>query len=99
MTFRRPLVFVKAIWKLTAALAVLTLMGTAALGQEQQAQEEQQEQASPWKDRAEYDMYNAILQESDWTKKLAALEAWVEKYPETNFESARLLLYAQCYQA
>jgi tetratricopeptide (TPR) repeat protein len=51
-----------------------------------------------WKDQAEYDMYSAVVKETDPKKKLALINAWKEKYPETEFKSARLQLYLNAYQ-
>ncbi len=72
-------------------IAIASLLGVAAWAQQQQA--------SPWKDRAEYDLYNSIIKEQDNNKKVQLLDQWTAKYPETNFKEARLLLYTQAYQA
>jgi tetratricopeptide (TPR) repeat protein len=86
-------VLVKQLSRLTIAATVLLLICAVAWGQDQE------QQASPWKDRAEYDLYNSIVQEQDASKKLQLLDSYMEKYPETNFEPQVRLMYAQTYQA
>jgi tetratricopeptide (TPR) repeat protein len=60
-------------------------------------------QASPWKDRAEYDLYQAITKEQDAAKRVALLSSWKEKYPTSTFKPQRDLLFvishAQANQA
>src|SRR5450759_504635 len=51
-----------------------------------------------WKDQAEYDMYSAVVKETDPKKKLALINAWKEKYSETEYKLARLQLYLNAYQ-
>jgi tetratricopeptide (TPR) repeat protein len=51
-----------------------------------------------WKDQAEYDMYSAVVKETDPKKKLALINAWKEKYPQTEYKLARLQLYLNAYQ-
>lgn len=82
---------VKVLLRLTTAAAIVSLLGVAAWAQEQQE--------SPWKDRAEYDLYNSIVKEQDNNKKLQLLDQWTEKYPDSKLKEARLLLYTQTYQA
>jgi hypothetical protein len=52
-----------------------------------------------WKDRAEYDLVDSIGKEADPNKKLALLNQWKEKYPNTEFRKMRLGMYLQTYQA
>ncbi|MBI3278507.1 MAG: hypothetical protein HYZ57_01545 [Acidobacteria bacterium] len=52
-----------------------------------------------WKDRAEYDLYDAITKEQNGQKKLDLLNTWKQKYPSTAFRQERLLLYINTYQA
>ncbi len=72
-------------------VAVLTgsLLGLLPPGQAQQKQ---------WKDRAEYDLFEAARKEPDPKKKLDALNAWKQKYPSTDYEEERLLMFTQTYQ-
>ena len=52
-----------------------------------------------WKDRAEYDLYDAAAKQTDNTKKLELLNTWKAKYPTTDFNMERLGLYLLTYQA
>lgn len=72
---------------------------TALPGQTQQpAQASAQPGAKNWKDAAEYDMYSAVVKETDPKKKIALLNAWKDKYPNTDYKTERLQLYLQAYQ-
>jgi tetratricopeptide (TPR) repeat protein len=52
-----------------------------------------------WKDgQTEYNMFAAAKNETDAKKKLALINAWKEKYPETEFKLVRLQLYLNAYQ-
>ncbi len=52
-----------------------------------------------WKDRAEYDLVDSILKQTDNAKKLELLNTWQTKYPNTDFKMERLGLYLVTYQA
>jgi tetratricopeptide (TPR) repeat protein len=53
-----------------------------------------------WKDgQAEYQLYDAANKATDPAKKLAALDAWKAKYPESDFKAARLVSYLATYRA
>lgn len=52
-----------------------------------------------WKDRAEYDLYDAALKQTDNAKKLELLNTWQSKYPNTDFKVERLGLLLVTYQA
>ena len=43
-------------------------------------------------------MYSAVVKETDPKKKLALINAWKEKYSETEYKLARLQLYLNAYQ-
>ena len=51
-----------------------------------------------WQGQAEYDMYAAAQKEGDPRKMLALIDAWKNKYPDTQFKLARLQLYLKAYQ-
>ncbi|HEX8985147.1 MAG TPA: hypothetical protein VF767_06945 [Bryobacteraceae bacterium] len=51
------------------------------------------------KDQAEYDLYNNVLKENDPAKKIALLNTWKEKYPDSDFKFERLQYYVQAYAA
>ena len=62
------------------------------------AQQGAQAKGPQWKDQAEYDMYSAVVKETDPKKKLALINAWKDKYPQTEYKLARLQLYLNAYQ-
>src|SRR5262249_40806306 len=49
-------------------------------------------------DQAEFDLYNAANNAKDAKQKLAALDAWKQRYPDTQFRMQRLALYLNAYQ-
>jgi len=51
-----------------------------------------------WKDRAEYDLFDAIQKEADLKKKAALINQWKEKYPGTEFKKQRVGLLLQTFQ-
>lgn len=71
---------------------------------QQQAQPAQQQTqpgqaaAKNWKDRAEYDLVQQIGQATDGNKKLALLEQWTQKYPNTDFKVERMVQYLEAYR-
>ncbi len=75
---------------LTAVAAALllssTLWGQAAPAQKQ------------WKDRAEYDLFDAIVKAQDANKRLELLNTWKSKYPQTDFKEQRNAYYIAVYQ-
>src|SRR5579884_819980 len=52
-----------------------------------------------WKDRAEYDLYDAISKDTNPQSRLEKLKQWQEKYPTSDFADLRqevmLKTYAQ----
>jgi hypothetical protein len=87
------------------AIGILSAIGLgSAWGQDQSAQPAQQAQPAgekkpDWKDRAEYDLVQAIVKETDPKKKLDLLNQWKEKYPNTDFKETRLEYYVDAYKA
>jgi hypothetical protein len=49
------------------------------------------------KDQAEADLINGIMKEGDANKRLAELDEWSKKYPETEFADARPQFYLGTY--
>ncbi len=53
-----------------------------------------------YKDRAEFDLYSAVVKDfetKDYKKALSDLDVWNEKYPESDFKDDRQVLYVQTY--
>ena len=51
-----------------------------------------------WKTREEYDAYQVFAQEQDLNKKIALIDAFLEKFKDTDFKEPILLLKMQAYQ-
>jgi tetratricopeptide (TPR) repeat protein len=71
-------------------------MATVIWGQAQTPAATQEK--SLWKD-GEYPLYDAALKEADNKKKLDALNAWQQKFPDSAYKSTRLALFLVIYQA
>jgi tetratricopeptide (TPR) repeat protein len=75
-----------------ASLSVAVLIGMVSVAQAQEKKPE-------WKDgQAEYTLYEAANKATDPAKKIAALDAWKAKYPESDFKDMRLASYLATYQ-
>jgi hypothetical protein len=64
----------------------------------QAAQQSSQGSQPQWKDRAEYDLYDAISKETQAAKRLELLNQWKQKYPSSEFSNIRQQLYLVTYQ-
>ena len=53
--------------------------------------------APQWKSREEYDAYNAMATATDPDKKISLAEAFIQKYPTSDFKSGALLTEMQVY--
>jgi len=75
-----------------AALGAVVLTGTA---QQPAAQTEKK-----YKDQGEYDIYNEVTKDvvaNNFTKAITDLDAWKQKYPESDYKDDRTLLYISAY--
>lgn len=52
-----------------------------------------------WKDRAEYDLYAAITQDTNPKTRLEKLEQWASKYPKTDYMTERQTLLVTTHAA
>ena len=50
-----------------------------------------------WKDRAEYDLFDAITKDTNPKTKLEKLQQWVKQYPQTDYTSERRTLLLTTY--
>jgi tetratricopeptide (TPR) repeat protein len=50
-----------------------------------------------WKDRAEYDLFDAITKDSNPKTKLEKLQQWLKQYPQTDYVSERRSLLLAAY--
>ena len=55
-------------------------------------------QTPNWKDRAEFDLYDAITKEAQPAKRLDLLTQWKDKYPASEFANVRTQVLAQTFQ-
>ena len=56
------------------------------------------QEASPWKDRAEYDAFNAMAQATDPNQRIQLAEKYLGDYPETKFRDKVYEFQLQAYQ-
>jgi tetratricopeptide (TPR) repeat protein len=84
-------------------IMVVALAG-ALLGSAQTNPPAQSGQTAPaakkpqYKDRQEFTLYDSVTKETDPTKKLALLNTWKEKYPDSDFKMDRLKIVLTTYQ-
>jgi len=71
---------------MVAALAALAL-GLAA-----------QDKKKEWKDRAEYDLYDAALKDPNPTARLDTLEKWKKQYPQSDYSDVRFQIQLVTYR-
>jgi len=57
----------------------------------------QQDGASQWTDRGEYDLYQSITKETDPAKRIQLLDEWKTKYPNSKLKNDRAVLYVTTY--
>ena len=83
---------VKQIAKIAVAGVLASLLGNVAWGQAEKKKE--------WKDRAEYDLFEAARTSvaTDPNKALESLSTWKQKYAATDYDEERMLLFVQTYQ-
>jgi tetratricopeptide (TPR) repeat protein len=77
----------------TAALGLLAPAWLTGQDQPAAAQGAQ----SPYKDQAEYTLYDSILKDTNPKTKLDKLQEWQTKYPETTFLKQRKALFLDTY--
>jgi tetratricopeptide (TPR) repeat protein len=61
--------------------------------------QEQAQQASPWKDRAEYDAFTALTQATDPNQQIQLADKYLADYPGTKLPDAVYQLKLQAYQS
>jgi hypothetical protein len=74
-------------------LAALALLSSCAFAQDRDAAP-----AKNWKDKAEFDLANAVATETDPAKKLVDLDKWAASYPASEFSDQRWDMYLGAYQ-
>jgi hypothetical protein len=90
--FFRPLMGIATV----ALIGAVTLVGPARTARAQGAPAQAQKKV---KDQGEYDLFNGVTKEADPAKKVALLNTWKEKYPESDYKLERLVMLIQTYSA
>ena len=85
-------------------LAMTSMLGLAPARMLAQAQTQAQAPSSQepqknWKDRAEYDLYDAITKDTTPKTRLEKLQQWVKQYPKTDYSKERQTLFLTTYFA
>ncbi len=57
-----------------------------------------QDKKPEWKDRAEYDLYDAAQKDTNPTTRLATLNKWKQQYPQSDFADGRKDMILTTYQ-
>jgi len=80
----------------TGILGLLSLAPTGMYGQAAPAAQTPQKN---WKDRAEYDLYDAITKDTNAKTRLDKLEQWQKQYPQTDYKIERATLLVTTHAA
>jgi hypothetical protein len=84
---------------LLLAVAVTGMMALAPVGLRAQGGKPPASTEPQWKDRAEYDLYDAISKDTNPQTKLEKLVEWRDKYPSTDFLAIRQKFFLTTYAA
>ena len=86
--------------KILLAIAIFGMVGLAPMRMlGQAAAPSSAEPQKNWKDRAEYDMYDALSKDTNPKTRLEKLQAWEMKYPQTDYAKERRILFLTTYFA
>ena len=85
--------------KLSLALAVMSVLCLTAGPAYSQSGDAAKGPQKNWKDRAEYDLYAAITQDTNPKTRLEKLEQWASKYPKTDYMTERQTLLVTTHAA
>ena len=95
--------FLRRLTVITAIAMVGVMLASAQDSQPAQAgqaapADKPAEKKKNYKDQQEYTLYDSATKEADASKKLALLNTWKEKYPDSDFKMERTLLFLDTYQ-
>jgi len=96
--FLRRLTLTTAIAMAGVMLAPAQNSQPAQPGQAAAPTDKPAEKKKNYKDQQEYTLYDSATKETDANKKLALLNTWKDKYPESDFKLERLQLLLPTYQ-
>jgi hypothetical protein len=89
---------VRNIYEMLRAVAAIAVFGAIVVtGAAQQAFGQAAQSQKKVKDQGEYDLFNAVNKDTDPAKKIQDLNAWADKYPDSDYKNDRLLLFMQAY--
>jgi tetratricopeptide (TPR) repeat protein len=83
---------------IAVAMTGVLLVGPAGMLGQAQAPSTAAPQKN-WKDRAEYDLYDAITKDTNAKSKLDKLQQWEKQYPTTDYADERQMLFLTTYVA
>jgi tetratricopeptide (TPR) repeat protein len=97
-----------ALWSFTLLVSLLVSTSVAQAGVRSQTvpgrtfahqvnAPAQAAQAKNWKSRDEYDAFNAMATEKDLNKKISLAEAFLQKFPNSDFKDAAYVVEMQTY--
>jgi tetratricopeptide (TPR) repeat protein len=78
-------------------MTIAVCLGVSTLSAQEQPPQAQQKEKKV-KDQGEWEIFNAVVKETDPKKKLALLNTWRDKYPQTDYADERLVHYLVTYQ-
>ncbi|MBZ5623250.1 MAG: hypothetical protein LAQ69_31690 [Acidobacteriia bacterium] len=87
-------------WKRIAAVAALGAVALTGMARQARAQAAAAQPETHYKDAAEYDIYNAVTMDvvnKNFTKAIADLDIWKQKYPDSWYKDTRAILYVTTY--
>jgi len=80
--------------KILLAIAMMSMVGMAPMRMlGQAAAPTSAEPQKNWKDRAEYDLYDALSKDTNPKSRLEKLQQWEKQYPQTEWAKERRLLF------
>ena len=83
---------------LAIAMTAVFILAPAGMRGQATAPSSQQPQKN-WKDRAEYDLYEAITKDTNPKTRLDKLQQWEKQYPQTDWSAERQTLFLTTYFA
>ena len=86
--------------RILLATAMMCMIGLAPMRMfGQAAAPSSQEPQKNWKDRAEYDLYDALSKDTNPKSRLEKLQQWEKQYPQTDYAKERRILFLTTYFA
>jgi tetratricopeptide (TPR) repeat protein len=88
--------------KILLGVSVIGMLLVPAMRMMGQGQAQPPASAAPqknWKDRAEFDLYDAITKDTTPKTRLEKLQQWTTQYPTTDYNSERKTLFLTTYAA